>query len=522
MNIVEKRYKAVIIGAGITGLSTGLAWTKVFDPATNPVLIIEQHTVPGGCVATFARQGYRFDTVQIIPDVSHVLDFFGIEVSLLTYENIYARLFLADPDSGNCQVFPVASGNEQFSDWLVNQYPDDARNIRRFFDYCVKMHSELRYLKTEPKFHQLFGLLFHCRKILANSNKTYRQFLEKFNFSQPEIYEILDIFSSFSGLSGNRCAALLTACAMVTTLEGSYRPQKGFIQFPLLLQKAFEQRGGEIMPGTSVRKILTENGVVSGVELHDGRRIEAEIVVSTADTQKTFGDLLGYDVLQNAGRKYAAKASNAQMSPSAIAIHLGLDDSLDLKGMGFDCGYNVLTTGRESHERMFDEWENGNLLMSDQCFHFGVISPSSMTGGKQTLIIHVVPVASEVWIRLKREDPEKYEAEKQRVADFYIDKTEKYMIPGLKKHILFTDISTPATYARYIGSPTGANFDMLPVPGNFGKNRLKVRTPVKNLFLPKFSHGIWPAMQGGLQVVDIITGGRIMNGSASYFGKRNR
>jgi all-trans-retinol 13,14-reductase len=522
MNIVEKKYKAVIIGAGITGLSTGLALTKVFDPLSNPVLILEQHTVPGGCVATFARQGYRFDTVQIIPDVSHVLDFFGIDVNLLTYQNIYARLFLADPDSGNCKVFPVDSGNEQFAARMMNQYPDAARNIMRFFDYCQQMHSELRYLKTEPRFHQLFSILFHCPKIIFNSSKTYKQFLKKFGFSHPEIYEILDIFSSFSGLSGNRCAALLTACAMVTTLKGSYRPQKGFIQFPLLLQKAFEERGGEIIFGSSVRKILTENAVVTGVELNDGRRIEAEIVVSTADTQKTFGDMLGYDVLQNAGKKYAAKASNAQMSPSAMAIHLGLDDSIDLKSMGFDCGYNVLTTGRESHEKMFDEWEKGNILMSDSCFHFGVISPSAMTGGKQTLIIHIVPVASEKWIHLRQTDPDAYDAEKQRVSEFYIDKTEQYMIPGLKKHILFTDISTPATYARYIGSPTGANFDMMPVPENFGKNRLKVRTPVKNLFLPKFSHGIWPAMQGGLQVVDMISGGKIMKGSASYFGERNR
>jgi all-trans-retinol 13,14-reductase len=519
MNIVEKKYKAVIIGAGITGLSTGLAWAKVYNSQTDPVLIIEKHTVSGGCVATFARQGYRFDTVQIIPDVSHVLDFFGIDMNLLTYQNIYARLFLADPDSGNCKVFPVDSGNEQFSARMMNQYPDDARNIMRFFDYCLQMHSELRYLKTEPKFHQLFSILFHCPKIIANSSKTYKQFLKKFGFSHPEIYEILDIFSSFSGLSGNRCAALLTACAMVTTLEGSYRPQKGFIQFPLLLQKAFEERGGEIMFGTAVSKILTGGDRVTGVELEDGRRFLTDIVVSTADTQKTFGDMLGYDVLQSAGKKYAAKASNAQMSPSGMAIHLGLDDAIDLKSMGFDCGYNVLTTGRESHEKMFDAWERGDLLMSDNCFHFGVISPSAMTGGKQTLIIHVVPVASAEWIRLKKEDPEKYETEKQRVAGFYIDKAEKYMIPELKKHILFTDISTPATYARYIGSPTGANFDMMPVPENFGKNRLKVRTPVKNLYLPKFSHGIWPAMQGGLQVVDIITGGQIMQGSASYFGK---
>lgn len=77
------------------------------------------------------------------------------------------------------------------------------------------------------------------------------------------------------------------------------------------------------------------------------------------------------------------------------------------------------------------------------------------------------------------------------------------------------DVSTPATYKRYIGSPTGSQYDMLPLPSNFGKNRLPTRTPVKGLFLPKFNHGIWPSLQAGLQVVDMISGGKIMNGNAS-------
>ena len=90
-----------------------------------------------------------------------------------------------------------------------------------------------------------------------------------------------------------------------------------------------------------------------------------------------------------------------------------------------------------------------------------------------------------------------------------------HMIPNLKEHILFTDITTPATYKRYIGSPTGSQYDMLPVPSNFGKNRLPTRTPIKGLFLPKFSHGIWPCLQAGLQVVDMISGGKIMQGNSS-------
>ncbi len=90
------------------------------------------------------------------------------------------------------------------------------------------------------------------------------------------------------------------------------------------------------------------------------------------------------------------------------------------------------------------------------------------------------------------------------------------MIPELRRYIRCLDISTPATYARYLGSPSASQYDMLPVPENFGKNRLPTRVPIQGLFVPKFSHGIWPCLQAGLQVTDMLSGGKVMGGNASY------
>lgn len=511
----KDEYKIIIIGAGISGLSTGMAFAMTYDLSENPALIIEKQKIPGGCVTTFARQGYRFDTVQIIPDVSNILKFFEIETELTGFGNTYARLLLVDKQSKKLKPIPIASDRESFEEYLTENYPDNGPQIHRFFDYCTKMHSELNYLKTQPGFFDIINILFRCRKILSNSGKTYKQFLDKFGFTNPEVLEILDTFSSFSGLSGNRCASLLTACAMVTTLKGSYRPVKGFISFPQLLRKKFEEKGGTVLTGTGVKRIITENNKVTGVELEDGRKIKATYVVSTADTRITFEKLLGMDVLQKAGKIYARKVKNAEMSPSAFAIHLGLDDSIDLKKYGLNCGYSVFTTGRATHEKIFDQWESGGQLMSEDEFHFGIISPSAITGGKQTLIFHVVPANSEKWIKLRETNYELYCEEKMCVADFYTDLVCRYLIHDLRSHILFTDVATPATYARYTGTPDGSNFDMMPVPVNFGKNRLSIKTPVKNLFQSRFSHGIWPSMQAGLQIVDMISGGKIMNGNTS-------
>ena len=53
----ENQYDAIIIGAGLGGLSCGAAFARQgFKP-----LILEQHTKPGGYATTFTRDDFTFD-----------------------------------------------------------------------------------------------------------------------------------------------------------------------------------------------------------------------------------------------------------------------------------------------------------------------------------------------------------------------------------------------------------------------------------------------------------------------------
>ncbi|MFX0073646.1 MAG: hypothetical protein ACFFAO_21420 [Candidatus Hermodarchaeota archaeon] len=128
--------------------------------------------------------------------------------------------------------------------------------------------------------------------------------------------------------------------------------------------------------------------------------------------------------------------------------------------------------------------------------------------------MRITPMALADWAELRENDYEKYKQRKEKWADFFIDKVEKYLIPDLRKHIVVLDISTPATYARYSGSPTGAVYDMAPYPDNFGRTRLKMRTPIKGLFQPKFVHGVFGCLLAGIQVNDMILDRKIMDGNA--------
>lgn len=147
----NKRYSLIVIGTGIPGLSTALTWSKIYSLKKHPVLILEKNSIPGGCVTTFARKGYHFDTTRIIPDISELLHFFEIDIPLGEFENYYARLFLANPKERTTKIIPIAASRDDFEQMMIKKYPAEKQKIKKFFYYCSKLHNELQFLKTEPK-----------------------------------------------------------------------------------------------------------------------------------------------------------------------------------------------------------------------------------------------------------------------------------------------------------------------------------------------------------------------------------
>ena len=63
------------------------------------------------------------------------------------------------------------------------------------------------------------------------------------------------------------------------------------------LAKCLEHHGGTVRCNAPVKRILSDNGTISGLELQDGECIAADIVVSGAHVQTTLLDLVGRENL---------------------------------------------------------------------------------------------------------------------------------------------------------------------------------------------------------------------------------
>lgn len=510
-----ERVHVVIVGGGITGLATAVAYAKNADVSSCPVLLLEKEPKVGGMVTSFKRQGYLFDTVQMIPDISRQLEYLGVDLPLKRFDGCCARVFIADPASGRAKRIDIPSGVEPFREMLMSRYGNAGKAAARMVNHSAAMFDELRHLRLKSSLLGDLGMLLRCRRIVASANLTFEQYMNKLGVTDPDVREVFDVFAAFGGLPAERVSALFIAGAMTGTLRGSYRPTSGFIKLPHRLRKRAESLGVTVRCKSPVEQILTENGTVTGVRLVGGEIIEANYIVTAMDTKAAMLQLLGDDILRQADPVYADRVHRVRMSPSSMTISLGLDNHIDLEGLGMDCGYNVITTGRGTFEKLFQAFDRGETAYSDTCFHTAAICPSLTTGGKPTLIIRVVPMPMADWTDLRTRDPDAYARRKREIAGFFIAQVERYLVPELARHINAIDISSPATFERYVGTPTGSNYDMSPYPDNFGRKRLKMQTPIVGLLHPKFTHSIYGALLAGLHAADHILDGSVTGGRSS-------
>ncbi|RLD70858.1 MAG: hypothetical protein DRJ29_10955 [Bacteroidetes bacterium] len=505
-----KEYDLVIIGSGLSGLSSGLMWQKNTDGKRT--LIVEKNSYPGGFSTAYEREGYVFETTQLFPDIIDILEYLEIDLNLKQFEGNFMRRLVVEGDQ--VDEYKIPAGAENFKAYLVSEFPDDADKIRSLMDYSVDMFKQVRRLKANATLKDKLKIPFQAPKVVANLNRTYSGLLDKFGITNPKLREVMETFTSFSGVPSDRASSIMATGAMLSSMTRCFRPYGYFDEFPAKMAELFQERGGEICFNAEVEKILVENGEARGIKIKgEEGAIVAGTIITTVDPNLAMRTLVGDEHLPAA---YVEKLENTIMSVSSINVALGLDDKIDMKTLDLDYPYNVVSTGLGTAEKLFEGYLAGDHAFSEDCFHMAVICPSLTTGAKNTITLRCTPFALSQWKEWRESDYKKYQAEKEKWADFFIGIAEKYFIPNLSKHIVVKDISTPATYARYSGSPSGSLYDMASLVTQFGPKRLPMITPVKNLYQPKFSHGLYGTMMNGVQVVDLLVDRKFNDGNSLF------
>jgi phytoene dehydrogenase-like protein len=140
---MKPKYDVIVLGAGIAGLICGTFMAK----QGKKVLIIEQHSIPGGYCTSFKRKGFIFDSA-----VHHIggCGKWSVVGRCLKELDININFLQLDPmDSIHFPSFSidVPAEIDDYVDLLKERFPSEKEQLTLFLrnspDY-IELHSALR------------------------------------------------------------------------------------------------------------------------------------------------------------------------------------------------------------------------------------------------------------------------------------------------------------------------------------------------------------------------------------------
>ena len=501
----QDRYDAIIIGAGMGGLSCG-AWLAHKGMR---ILVVEQNVQAGGFCSSYKRNGFNFTpAASVLTGCTKENSIFlrltqrlGIEkeIEFIPIEHCY-HVHLPDFD------YYIHSGGEEarqkFIEQIITLFPHETKGVNAFFDKLEKFYHQAEYatfLGTKPM--DIARILFKCPTLVQNMGKSIGPFVNDY-VNDPKLKAVLTMNATCAFLPPSRASLMGIVMLLIEGLISNATVKGGSQVIAEAFARSVRENGGEILLGSLVEKILVQDGKAYGVRVvpsplavaegkasgsEKGEEILGTHIVSSAAARQTFQKLIDADQVD---RKYLKRLNTLEPTGPFCALFLGLD--MDLRKMGFTPALHIHSSTYDLKEHFKDL---GSKMVDergpDPCFRFHLAplsDPTSAPEGKSAFMMHYIPAPSAGW-----DDPDR----EKKVVDLMIKRAEK-VVPGLSKHIVYQEFWSPLTVDKFSLSGQDASMGWAITPEQIGPKRLAQETPIKNLLLS--GHWTRPAL-GVLSVV---------------------
>ncbi len=283
---------AIVVGGGHNGLicATYLARAGI------DTLVVEARSSVGGCASTVDALGARVNICNCdhtLVRTTPVLDELDLASHGLRYLDVDPAQQSLRYDGG--PAWPVFHDVERTIDGLRRTYPDQVDGYRRYVDAALPVARLLQELANQPP--TAGGVL---RTVAERRGRGVATLLR---WSRMSVADVFGSFFTDDAVSGPGIVVGPVVWGLAPSTPGTGlgaltyamkhaaqvgRPAGGSGALPAALLGALEAAGGTVRCDARVAAILCEGERVRGVELDDGTRIEAPLVVSACDPRETF------------------------------------------------------------------------------------------------------------------------------------------------------------------------------------------------------------------------------------------
>ncbi len=453
--------KVIIIGGWIGWLSSAIYLAR----AGYDVSIYEKNDHVGWRASIMKEQWYTFDmwpSRYLMPDVfekfykdvgENVEDHLKLQKLSPSY-----RIFFT-PDNKIVDIAADIAKDlaafEKLEPWVTPHFKEYLR--RATYQYSVAMNKFV--YKNYDSILDFFSLDTAIHWMKLNVFQKMSSYIKKF-FKTDEMQKIVSYPLLFLWTSPYDALAIYSIMSHVDFNQWVFYPQGWLYEIIRSFIKIAEKNGVKIYTSSPVKKIVTSQKRVTGIELESWEIVDASIVISNADMWHTETQLLQPDE-QTYPESYWAKKT---LAPSAYILYLGIDKKLPML-----THHNLIFT-KDRHKN-FDEIFNKPILPTDPSMYIckpSETDPSVAPEGKENIFV-LVPCAP--WLTLTEQEETQYT---EKILDMIADVCS---IPDLKSRIEFKQLFHMKHFAErynaYKGTALGIAHTLMQTavlrPNNYSK-----------------------------------------------------
>lgn len=408
-----------VVGGGVGGLATAIRLRVLGHGVT----VFERNDVPGGKLAVRERDGFVFDIGPSLVTLPHVYDELFRQAGTSLADEV--DLIRLDPQfrytwaDGHTMVMRDDGCDEPG----YREFVEHGRTIwdiseRTFF--AGPMGSPVSLLRRMQRPSDLVRI-DPLRTLDASARRC---------FTDERMVQWAGRYATYSGSSPYRAPATLGCIAHVEHEFGCWYPMGGLGALRDAFVRVAERSGVDVRCGSDVAAITVGPTRVTGVLLADGTMHPADVVVSNADAEHLYRDLLP-------DRKALRRVHRSTPSTSGFVVLVGA------AGATPDIAHhNVWFSSDERRE--FAQIADGHL--ADEPTVYACVS--SVTDASQA------PAGDENWFLLVN-TPAGVEVDRDAYSGVVLDVLARRGI-DLRGRARFTETITPHDLEQRYRAPGGA------------------------------------------------------------------
>jgi len=462
--------KVNIIGAGLTGLSTGI----YLQQSGIDTEIFELSGWAGGMCSAWVRNGYRFDgCIHWMVGTKSGDGFNKLyrEVGALEENTVIYNADSVFLEMGGV-MHEIPMEISKFRAFLHTLSEKDGDKIDELCgDITAMIHTEMP-AGVPSNLFEMIGFMKNSRGFLSLAHK----YLGRTVGEVVQAIQSQTIRDLLTALMPAEFSAEALIMMLGTRMSGNAGyPMGGALEMIRRMEAKYRALGGKINFHAKVDEIVVENGKATGIRTK-GAFYPADAVVAACDA---------YDTLQNMlGGRYTHPQLNEMLKTAPLfeplaLVSFGLTKKFNIPySMRYECPEGIQVTS-EVMQHSF----------SIRSFDFDVSAAPEHCSS----VMVMLSAPLDYWEKLRAEDQTEYKRQKQQLAAAVMDAVER-RIPGFKDAVSVVDVATPATYVRLANLYHGSFEGFTPTPAALKTNIKKIVPGIKNFCIC----GQWTSAGGGI------------------------